>query len=72
MASRVRVPFDTRVSVDLQLTPHPAFNIHMPPGVDNYPHSSAPTRPPSRVSQRSDMHPDRPLQSAALRFILVN
>lgn len=40
-----------------------SYNIDLPLGVDNYPHSTAPTRPPSRVSQRSDMHPDQPLQS---------
>jgi hypothetical protein len=52
-----------------------AFHIDYAPGVENYPHSGiqsgAPSRPPSRTSQRSgtsSMHVDAPLQSQCLRI----
>ncbi|KAH8733220.1 hypothetical protein GQ44DRAFT_23252 [Phaeosphaeriaceae sp. PMI808] len=56
---------DNTSSADL-----PTFNIDYAPGLDNYPHSNehsrAPTRPPSRTSQRSAVSThlgDAPMQS---------
>ncbi|KAF2181671.1 hypothetical protein K469DRAFT_670767 [Zopfia rhizophila CBS 207.26] len=45
----------------------PSFRIDFAPGLDNYPHSGAPSRPPSRTSHRSGSSPahigDAPVQS---------
>ncbi|ORY16180.1 hypothetical protein BCR34DRAFT_611754 [Clohesyomyces aquaticus] len=41
----------------------PSFRIDYAPGMEKYPHSGAPSRPPSRTSHRSGASGDVPLQS---------